>query len=62
MKLIDLLELLTKLEKTPENRYADVYIKVDDNIIDLTDASFEIDDNDEEALVLHTENDYNDIS
>lgn len=62
MKLIDLIEILTKLEKTELNRYADIVVMVDDEIVDLADASIGfVDDNrSDKVLVLYTESN-NDI-
>jgi hypothetical protein len=57
MKLIDLIEILTKLEKTDLNRYADIVVMVNDEVVDLADASIGyIDDNiGDKVLVLYTE-------
>lgn len=57
MKLIDLIEILTKLEKTELNRYADIVVMVDDEIVDLADASigFVDDNSSDKVLVLYTE-------
>lgn len=58
MKLIDLIEILTKLEKTElNNRYADIVVMVNDEIVDLADASFGFidDNNSDKVLVLYTE-------
>lgn len=57
MKLIDLIEILRKLEKTELDRYADIVVMVDDEIVDLTDASIGfVDDNvGDKVLVLYTE-------
>ncbi len=57
MKLIDLIEILTKLEKTELDRYADIVVMVDDEIVDLADASigFVDDNSSDKVLVLYTE-------
>jgi len=56
MKLIDLIEILTKLEKTDLNRYADIVVMVDDEIVDLADASIGfVDNSNDKVLVLYTE-------
>ena len=61
MKLIDLLEILKKLEKTPDHRYSDVYVQIGDQYVDLTDISFD-DSEDDVPLVLHAEQDDDDIN